>query len=73
MADKSVKDMTPLEILDKNLDQEQLGKDLAAKYLDLDSVIADVQSGKIDIVPGTDIDKMVVMAVLTGLKGVLGV
>lgn len=34
----------------------------------LDEVIADVTSGKIDLIPGTDIEKPVVLQVLAALK-----
>lgn len=64
-----------LEILDKNVNQEQLAKDVLAEYVapKFAEIEAKVQSGEIDLIPGTDLDKVAILAVIAGLKGALGV
>lgn len=55
-----------LEILDKNINQEQLAKDLAVEYVKpyLEELKMKVVSGVVDIVPGTDIDSAIIVKVL---------
>lgn len=69
----SVKDLSLVEILDKNVDQVQLGKDLVEKYLGakLDDLIAKVESGEVDLIKGTDLDKSVALSLLKSIKGLI--
>ncbi len=50
--------MTIVEILDKNIDQENLLKDFAGFFLapKAEELKAKILSGEIDLIPGTDID-----------------
>lgn len=63
------------EILDKHLDQEAAGKEYAALKIKpwIEGVKAKVESGEIDIVPGTDIDKHAILSVLEFLMKQAGV
>lgn len=67
---KAVKDMSIVEILDKNIDQGQLAKDLATKYM-ADKVAefkAKVESGEIDPIKGTDADKIIILKVIASFE-----
>lgn len=68
---KHVSEMSLVEILDKNVNQEQLAKDLAAKYVVsyLLQTKADLLNGKIDPVKGTEIDNKAAVAVIDLLLG----
>lgn len=54
-----------IQILDKNINQEQLAKDLAVEYVVpyLKEKIAGI-----DIVPGTDLDKVVLAKALDAIE-----
>lgn len=71
--EKKVADMTLIEVLDKNVNQEQLARDLIAKYAlgKIDQLSADVQSGKIDLIPGTQIDNILVAKLIEAIKASL--
>jgi anti-sigma28 factor (negative regulator of flagellin synthesis) len=71
--EKAVKDMTLVEILDKNIDQMQLGKDLAVKYLaeKIAELKAKIESGEIDLIKGTDMDKEVLLKGIAALEAVI--
>ena len=58
-----------LAILDKNINQEGLALDLAVEYLkpSLEAIKAKVISGEIDLIPGTDLEKPVVLGALETL------
>lgn len=78
MEAKELKDMSVVEILDKSIDQEQLGKDLFVKYVggELKGKIAEIKakvaSGEIDLIKGTDIEKPIVIGIIDGLERALG-
>ena len=69
----SVKDLSLVEILDKNVDQVQLGKDLVEKYLAvrLVDLKAKIESGEVDLIKGTDLDKKGLLIVLNALEKAL--
>ncbi len=71
----SVKDMSLLEIIGKNVDEQQLAKDVAEKYILgwLADIEAKVESGEIDPIKGTDLDKAAIMAAIGALKKLAGV
>jgi hypothetical protein len=58
-----------IAILDKNINQEGLALDLAVEYIkpSLEAILAKVESGEIDLIPGTDLEKPVVISALTML------
>lgn len=76
---KPVSEMTDLEILDKNVDQEQLGLDLFEKHAGgplrakIDQLKADIESGKIDLIPGTTVDNVVLAQIVDGVAKALGI
>lgn len=59
-----------LEILNKNVDEVQLGKDLGAELV---LPFVKEKLGKLDVIPGTDIDNVVIQKVVAYLEAqVLG-
>lgn len=54
-----------LEILDKNIDQGQLLKDLGKEFV---LPIVERELSGIDLIPGTDIDNKIIMEVVNFLK-----
>lgn len=58
-----------LAILDKNINQEGLALDLAIEYIkpSLETLKAKVISGEIDLIPGTDLEKPIVLGALETL------
>lgn len=71
---EDVKQMSLLEILDKNVDQVQLGKDLLAKYASekFAELEAKIASGEIDLIKGTNLDEVALKAIMSVLKQALG-
>lgn len=69
-----VKDMSLLEILGKNVDEQQLVKDLTAKYVSgfLGDIEAKIESGEIDPIKGTDLDKAAMLGAIATLKKLAG-
>lgn len=54
-----------LEILDKNVNQEQLLKDLGKEFV---LPVVERELVGIDLIPGTDIDNKIIMEVVNFLK-----
>jgi hypothetical protein len=54
-----------LEIIDKNVDEKQLAKDLGAELI---LPFVKEKLGKLDIIPGTDIDNKVIAQVIEFLE-----
>lgn len=69
-----VKDMSLVEILDKNVDQIQLGKDLLAKYAaeKFAEIKAKVDSGELDLIPGTELDNALIKSLVDAIGKALG-
>lgn len=69
-----VKDMSLVEILDKNIDQIQLGKDLLAKFVaeKFAEIKAKVDAGEIDLIPGTELDNALVKSLVDAIGKALG-
>lgn len=57
-----------IEILDKNINQEQLAKDLAVEFV---LPFLKEKIAGIDLVPGTDLDKKIIMKALNALEAMV--
>lgn len=59
-----------LEILDKHVNQEAFAKEVVGVYVMpwLDGTKAKLESGEIDLIPGTDLDKHVLLTAIEFLK-----
>lgn len=70
----SIKDKV-VAVLDKNIDQEQLGKDLLALAVSevlkpkAEALKAKIASGEIDLIKGTQIDNELLLKIVDGLVG----
>lgn len=55
-----------LDIVRKHVDEKGMLKDLASEFVKpyLASVKAKIESGEIDLIPGTDLDKMVLLSAI---------
>lgn len=63
-----------LEILDKHVDQQGLVKDLALEALKpkLDELKAKIDSEEIDVIPGTRVDKVLLLQGIDAIEKYLG-
>lgn len=57
-----------IEIFDKNINQEQLAKDLAVEFV---LPFLKEKLSNVDIVPGTDLDKELIKKALDALEAVV--
>ncbi len=62
-----------LQIVDECVDQQLLAKKIVAEEVTpkVDAVLAKVVSGEIDLIKGTDVDKVVLMTILERFKAEL--
>ncbi len=57
-----------VEILDRHVDQEALLKDLANEYV---LPMIEEKLANLDLIPGTDLDKDIILKVIAAIKGLV--